>query len=280
MDSDNNSQSSSPPQSVHNSSFTNVLSRAFRSISRNVASILDNGLHGPDGGGSCHHQVGLARTFNHRLQDIHDVFLVESISRALRMGDESQHRPPLPVELVLLILNFLDVHLHEYSTLIERTWESPLRITSMGPLMEQSLCTAGPFDRQLLRSIGGVTIHTFSSHQGWVSSPNAGTWSWFELLVCRPEDPEADREALANRTIFKTQSHEHGVHSGRGLAEWSSGESFTMGQPILEQILDTLWENPGAELVLVGCAQFPGWANYVQKASITLDVQVPYSPVL
>ena len=46
-----------------------------------------------------------------------------------------------------------------------------------------------PIEADTLNGIknGSVSLKVFARHQGWVSFPDRGTWSWFELAVIRKD---------------------------------------------------------------------------------------------
>jgi hypothetical protein len=63
--------------------------------------------------------------------------------------------------------------------------ETQFSVTSHGPLRRKLWFTSPPLERRILNNIASVTLVTISRHQGWVSLPSQGSWSWWEVGVLR-----------------------------------------------------------------------------------------------
>lgn len=48
---------------------------------------------------------------------------------------------------------------------------------------------SAPFTNVSLSRLATIRLSTFAKHQGWVSQPDQGSWSWFEVAIlntCTP----------------------------------------------------------------------------------------------
>ncbi|KAF8306155.1 hypothetical protein DL93DRAFT_2101734 [Clavulina sp. PMI_390] len=156
----------------------------------------------------------------------------------------------------------------ERLTFWEQSWNPPLTISSSGASKRKVVCMAGPFDVSSIERIRGITIYTHSSHQGKVRKPERGTSSWFELAVCRPAFPATPQESLTERVVLSLTTHNHPIDSGNGLQEYIS----MLDESDLLQVASALWDFPGAKLIVFGYAEFDGWKNVVERASISLEL--------
>ena len=112
--------------------------------------------------------------------------LLLDISNALRSG--SDNRPGLPEEIVLHIFFIGGFIAHDPQMDIYE--DEGARVYANNSAVKRKCWTAASLDRTFTARPGGVRLTTVSRHQGWVSLPNQGSWSWLELAVVPAEDVE------------------------------------------------------------------------------------------
>ena len=111
-------------------------------------------------------------------------------------------------------------------------------------------------------------VFTITAHdQGWVSDPNAGTWTWFDALLVPNDRSEHLVHRLATNELGNGKWQTHSV---TWLAEDMKQEAKE-GECKAE-VMRAMQE--GAELQVVAHAQFPGWVNHVRDVSIEAFVGV------
>ncbi|KZS89628.1 hypothetical protein SISNIDRAFT_458569 [Sistotremastrum niveocremeum HHB9708] len=184
------------------------------------------------------------------------LILFHALAHALELGDSS--RPGLPIELVLYIMQLANCR-------IVHTWRhdepGPVVVRyiprSPGPTRYLWKMTP-PLTRNPLHRCRGMTIRTLGRNQGFVSDPNAGNWSWYEVGLYG-KDGEVkkgpDGEAL------QWSSHYNDMHS-KSLTWVSSDETFDSSHPIWRYAKD------GDRIGVMMCAQFPGWSCQAQSLEI------------
>ncbi|KAI5120728.1 hypothetical protein M0805_006434 [Coniferiporia weirii] len=131
--------------------------------------------------------------------------------------------------------------------------------------------TTEPFSASHLGLPNTVRLSTLSGHQGWVSFPNRGSWSWFELAIVSSAPSQVAKvygynlvKTRANGTLLKWFSHRHPI---------KQNNSF---QNYIGRLLGTeheIWRylSPGDRLAVFGCAQYPAWSCRGQKGVLTFN---------
>ncbi|OBZ77690.1 hypothetical protein A0H81_01694 [Grifola frondosa] len=192
------------------------------------------------------------------------ILFYHSLARSLERGSASlsNSRPPLPRELILSIFRLAELVIPSSS--VSCSEQSDVR--SNGNLAEKIWFATPPLRCVDLTKLAFVKLETVSRHQGWVSDPACGCWSWFELGILRGR-----ASADADRTLFsrlKTRedgsrlswkSHCNNLH-GRGSYDLVEGQTFGT----THELWDCMQE--GDAIVVIGAAQYPGWACYGKEA--------------
>jgi len=215
--------------------------------------------------------------FDGHVSKLSDLLLLEGLSRSLQRGfpdtpaarNTGKQRRRIPKELVLRIFWFCGFHRPRFEPLITTTLLAhPRGIHSAGPVVKSKCAESAPLSSRDVRRLCGLQIATLSHHQGWVSVPDAGSWSWFELSVIHPDDEDTE--------IVTVQSHNHPVDAAPGPQRWNSGDVFATGSENIASILQGIVETPGSKLVVKACARFPGWSNIVYGVHVTArDIYEP-----
>lgn len=170
------------------------------------------------------------------------------------LSKPSGKRPALPPELILEILKYPPC----WVLLSRHILPAPVTIGAR--LGSSVLCSSQPFTASSLRRFGKA-VFSFRSHdQGWCSSPDSGSWTWFDVRVVNKKTPqpiESIRQAWDRQVLLQKNRQ----------AEWES-MSYVHTLDRSERILSDL--HVGDEIQLLGCARFPGWSNSVEEAAIEI----------
>ncbi|QRV88158.1 hypothetical protein RhiJN_16176 [Ceratobasidium sp. AG-Ba] len=175
----------------------------------------------------------------------------------LAQGSKRNRRPPLPEELVILICsfaNFICLNL-EYSREENRDTD----VSSDGPIASETWLRSPPLTLQIINEIHSIQLLTESCHQGWVSDPNSGSWSWFDITLCRGDEGPGQLipKTLDDGSPASWESHSHAVEMhGYTINE---GKRFGIEHPLWNYV------EPGDVLTVEAKAQFPGWQNRVRR---------------
>ncbi|KAG8724073.1 hypothetical protein FRC09_000548 [Ceratobasidium sp. 395] len=107
-----------------------------------------------------------------------------TIVLALMRGSKQNRRPKLPQELVVLILRFFDIHrVSTELTVVENRKASALAFNGSEIVSEIRIQIPLPPAR-ILNRVHSFQLFTYSKPQGF-GDPSQGSWSWFEVGVCR-----------------------------------------------------------------------------------------------
>ena len=120
-----------------------------------------------------------------------------------------------------------------------------------------------PLDRNALDRLQTVQLHTVSRDQGWVSDPNAGAWSWFELSVQRQDSvPDQWNPVIDPQTGQTHRFISHRNPIAQTALATHSGPALSKG--------DGIWQvlKPGDRVLVTACAQFSGWSNTCTSARL------------
>lgn len=176
-----------------------------------------------------------------------------ALARALRRGDANSHRPGLPTELVITIFDYLEVK----NSIVEKT-SAPFSVYD-GNHVAIAVDT-----KRLLPSIGRLHLQlTTKSHdQGWVSDPNAGNWTWFDIF------------------IWKAKHSHQGPKSYEWISHYNELASSTTTElqgPVFDPS-HPLWTHleTGDYITARANACYPGWRNHVEE--MKLEIWEPFDP--
>lgn len=164
-------------------------------------------------------------------------------------------RPALPLELILEILQYPPCWV-----LLSRD-KLPARTTISARRGSIVLCSAPPFTESSLRRFGKA-VFSFRSHdQGWCSSPDSGSWTWFDVRVVLnkkvPQPNETFRQAMERQVLLQQNRQAE-------RDPMSYVHTLDRSEPIMSDL------QVGDEIQLLGCACFPGWSNIVEEAAIEI----------
>lgn len=152
------------------------------------------------------------------------LYLFQSVARALlhhdaegRLGSSTGlPRPGLPIEIVRIILRHSDFIFR--APRLDVNHSGVLQVTSVKwtPVRELYF-ESPPLSLQTLNAVASVQLGTMASHQGWVTYPLEGSWSWFELAILKPS-------SKAGPASVGAYSHE-GAH-----VDWSETPPEQIGE--------------------------------------------------
>jgi len=182
--------------------------------------------------------------------------------RALTRGE--LQRPALPPEIVLLIFRSAQfvVPNSEPLTAVKQA-EYVIRAHDSNVVRGEWFASE-PMTAASLKHIAALRLDTTSHHQGFVSDPNAGMWSWFEVGVSRPL-PE-------NPAVYRLVEH---METGEPLV-WLSHENPLEARSATQLCGKVFWPDhplwtylkPGDKVSVLVCAQYPAWRNHALVGQI------------
>jgi hypothetical protein len=115
--------------------------------------------------------------------------LYYAISRSLRRGSNDDgwpKRPALPIEIILQIFDWAGFITGRSIADLIATCNVPCRVFSFGPRVTNTFMHTKPMNKRYLTRLRQLQVETVSHDQGWVSDPNSGSWSWFEIVILSP----------------------------------------------------------------------------------------------
>ncbi|KAG5643272.1 hypothetical protein DXG03_001239 [Asterophora parasitica] len=117
-------------------------------------------------------------------------------------------------------------------------------------------------EQTLLDKVEQIQLETKSRDQGFVDFPDAGSWSWFEIVVL--ESPEASEPKVKDGLALVWLSHENKL--GEEDYETQLG-------PVLDENHDIFSGlEAGNALGVRVCARFPGWENHASQGRLVLKI--------
>ncbi|KAL4247804.1 hypothetical protein ABKN59_007113 [Abortiporus biennis] len=119
-----------------------------------------------------------------------------------------------------------------------------------------------PLDAKILRRIESIQLFTNARNQGWASNPEAGSWTWFDIVVFESEDSTTPK--VKNGQSLEWISHYTDI--GQSTAAYREGKKFDRTHEML-----TLLE-PGDVITVRVCAQFTGWEHYAHDGRLAVQV--------
>ncbi|KAG6916204.1 hypothetical protein DXG01_007834 [Tephrocybe rancida] len=135
-------------------------------------------------------------------------------------------------------------------------------------------------DEDILKKVVSIQLETTSRDQGWVSSPEAGSWSWFDIVVL--ESPESTKIKVKDGVALVWMSHTNHLGEKKdtkqtGPALGSQHDIFAGLEVIIISVIYvactlTASNKVGNVLGVRVCARFEGWENHASEARLTLQV--------
>ncbi|KAG6887164.1 hypothetical protein C0992_000367 [Termitomyces sp. T32_za158] len=117
-------------------------------------------------------------------------------------------------------------------------------------------------DEHIVKNVVSIQIETKSHDQGWVLHPEAGSWSWFDLVVL--ESPEATQIKVKDGLALMWLSHENKLGE---IEDTKQVGPIFLGQHDIFASLEV-----GNALGVRVCARFPDWENHASEARLILRV--------
>lgn len=205
--------------------------------------------------------------------------LLECLSIATRT------RPALPAELILKILQHPTrwVHLHSISHSPLADPDKPIVVARDRPTGQPVLYTR-PFSAQEVHLLRKVVFTFRSRDQGWCSSDDKHTWSWFEASLVQLPSTDENGQRQDNDIPGWTGSYEwvgewmerhekrlesqprYRIQSNR-LAD-TTPMKYTIELAGEHELVQRVKE--GDRVILWACACFRGWENRVYEAKISI----------
>ncbi|KAG8719043.1 hypothetical protein FRC08_003788 [Ceratobasidium sp. 394] len=191
------------------------------------------------------------------------------VALALARGSERDRRPRLPEELVILICRFANFHCPS----AEYTFEADQAVTVRADgssVASKIWMQSPPLTTRTLGKIHSIQLFTDSRHQGWVSDRSAGSWSWFDIGICRLDEgsgklnPKTKPDGL--QALWTSHAHPVDRQEDMRNYELHTGKRFGPKHPIWD------YADEGDVLVVEATAQFPGWANYARRGVMKVKV--------
>ncbi|KAG6889009.1 hypothetical protein C0995_004477 [Termitomyces sp. Mi166 len=127
-------------------------------------------------------------------------------------------------------------------------------------------------DKHIVENAVSIQLETKSHDQGWVPSSEAGSWSWFDIVVL--ESPKATQIKVNDGLTLVWISHENKLGEKQDVKQTGP---VLLGQHDIFANLEV-----GNALGVRVCARFPGWENHASEARLILRVpkRVADGPVL
>jgi len=137
--------------------------------------------------------------------------------------------------------------------------EGPCNVVAQGvnPVRKDWFSTA-PLSAHDLANMQSIQLLTFSRDQGWVSDPNAGSWSWFDIVLLPSEREErVDTE----EHLWLSHTNDPPASSLRRRAGSILGPSHEIWQ--IARV--------GDRIGVRACAQYSGWRNVAKMGILILQ---------
>jgi hypothetical protein len=117
------------------------------------------------------------------------------------------------------------------------------------------------FSADQIPRLESIELSTHANHQGWITDPSQGVWSWFELVVLDNAMDTAPRTLPDGQPMVLLS---HILPEGAQLAT-QQAKRFTVQDEILS------WVQPGNLIGVRVCARFPRWSNIAREGSLTVN---------
>lgn len=264
------SSSSSDSASSSNTSF---FSNSSSSSSPSSSSTARQPTHLPRHNPSWAFQTAVSETLQRR-------GYVEALWDALVNGNEATHRPPIPCEVLPLILHFAGSFKE-----VTLSKEEPIQVSN-----GDYLYLTHPIPLQLHgHEVVGARISVTSHDQGWSSEyPHfkgtyVGSYTWGEAVVVESGAPTSVTEGGAQRVVLAKEVYRnlhavkmwqtHGRSFVAPKCSWGgSGEEEWKEEGVQQDGGDVVMAlRPGRALTLHLHAKYAGWINYTRRAHITVQ---------
>ncbi|KAL1587890.1 hypothetical protein WHR41_03249 [Cladosporium halotolerans] len=115
-------------------------------------------------------------------------------------------------------------------------------------------------------------VFNISSHdQGWTSNPHDGSWTWFTAKKATPSEDDASMRVAIEATSRRFNLEQRELcRNPVAQRNWQMHEiTLRADSQDIEEAEWVSFLKVGDVVALHAWAQFPGWVNVVQQASIT-----------
>ncbi|KAF5379699.1 hypothetical protein D9615_005735 [Tricholomella constricta] len=116
-------------------------------------------------------------------------------------------------------------------------------------------------DQDIVDKVVQIQLETKSRDQGWVSIPDAGSWSWFDIIVL--ESSESSEPKVKDNMALVWLSHENKL----GSNEYEEQVGALSGKHDIFNGLEV-----GNALAVRVCARFVGWENHAVEGRLVLKL--------
>ena len=183
----------------------------------------------------------------------------------------SGRRPALPLELILQVLEDPTRWILASERMDSCTLSAPRSISYH--VGSEDVASTPPFTLYRLSTLRRISFILRSKDQGWSSYPNdrgtfRNSWTWFEARIERSEvgSPEhaqgQDRANISSQTCVYSCRVQTNRHAGSDL------EEYTIEYGPSSELLQLIQK--GDRIILSAHAQYGGWVNFIDHASIEL----------
>jgi hypothetical protein len=229
----------------------------------------------------------LQKQLNQLYRQLEDCFRTNFTSRFKRSSKLSETQVPdseitpelgalltainkhLPFEIVSKILDYAELWYCDQSVTLPRLTPESLRqvvppVHWRGSTIGKAILTSRPLSPQDISLLRRVTFSFRSKglrkQLGRYESYN-GSWTWWEARVLSSQE----RMQLPDPpSVARTYHVQYNQHAGKDIEDYTIAFNKWHGHQLFEDIC------PDDSIVLVACARFPGWAHYIESASLQL----------
>ena len=114
--------------------------------------------------------------------------------------------------------------------------------------------------------IDNIELYTNSHDQGW-ANPNTASYSWFDIELISIQ-PNIIQDNTATDTLLITYTRERCISN---ITANRNFHHYTKLYNNTSNLVQTYNNDLSQQLILYACCQYPGWANYIQQASIKIE---------
>ncbi|KAF7433810.1 hypothetical protein PC9H_005776 [Pleurotus ostreatus] len=141
---------------------------------------------------------------------------------------------------------------------------SPTRAEATSNELESKLWfKTPPLENSFLERVSCIRLQTTARDQGYVSFPDEGSWSWFDIAILA--SPESTTPLVRGGLTCLWRSHCNVI--GYGKDTTTVGEVFDKEDDLFKVL------QPGDVLAVMVCARFPGWENNATSASLEFRLE-------
>lgn len=137
---------------------------------------------------------------------------------------------------------------------------SPLSVKSQSGFVSKLWFYTPPLDDMAVDHLAAVQLLTTSNDQGWATSSQGDSWTWFEVGVFKSPEELAQCEKVGQGEQGWRWSH--GNKGATSMTQDRKGRLVTAGEDILKRL------GGGSVLAVRICAKYPMWANNAHRGEL------------